>query len=183
MTVDSLSAEHLNLPMVPTSEPEPEVTGSAALVDTTVEDLQINELGSTPSDLEGQVEGQNLATTRKSKTKKKKYAFDVLNNKEHQFLAILQLLRLVVALIADLRNEKPEDENRNKKLYSETRKAFDYVDAITNLMVRNGEVVAAVACGDENLSKGFISFNSSSETLSGENAGVRPQYSTSYVSY
>jgi hypothetical protein len=171
--------------MVPTSsEPEPEVTGDAALVGTTVEDVQINELGSMSSDLEGQVEGQNPVTTQKSKTMKKstqKYTFDVLGNKEHQFQAILQLLQLIVAFIAKLRNEKPEDEHRNKKLSSETRKAFDYVDAITNLMVRNAEVVAAVACGGENPSRGIISFNSTSETPD-ENAQVRPQY-TSYVSY
>ena len=181
-TVDSDSQLncHLYLSMVPTSEPEPEVTGGAVLVDTTAEDVQMNELGSTPSDLEGQVGGQNPATTRKSKTKKKKYSFDVLGNKEHQFRAILQLLQLVVTLIAILRNEKPEDEHRNKKLSGETRKAFDYIDAITNLMVRNGEVVAAVACGDKNSGKGIISV-SPCETP-GENAQVRPHY-TSYVSY
>ena len=163
--------------MVPTSsEPEPEVTGGAALVDTTAKDVQINELGSKSSDLEGQVEGRNPATTQKSKTKKKHHSFDVLGQKEHQFQAILQLLQLLVALIANSRDEKPEDEHRNEKLSGETRKAFDYIDAITNLMVRDIEVVAAVACGGENPSRGIISFNSPSETSSGENAQVRPQY-------
>jgi hypothetical protein len=78
-----------------------------------------------------------------------------------------------VALIANSRNRKPG--NKHGKVNSATRKAFDYIDAITNLMVRNGEVVAAVACG-EHPGWGIISFNSSSE-----NAQVRLQY-TSYVS-
>jgi hypothetical protein len=172
-------ALNYQLPMVPSSELELEVTGGSALVDITAGDVQINKLGSTSSDLEG----RNPATTPKLKTKikKKQYSFDVLSNKEHQFYATLQLLQLVVALIAHW-VKKPEGEHCNKKpsTSSETRKAFDYVDAITNLMVRNGEVVAAVSCGGVP-SGGLISFHSPSETPSSENAQVHPQY-TSYVS-
>lgn len=118
----------------------------------------------------------NPATTQKSKTKKKD-SVDVLGNKTLEFQAILQLLRLLVALIAESKDEKPEDEHRDKKLSSETRKAFDYVDAITNLMVRDDEVVAAVACGGrlKNPSQGIIS-TIEHDISSGENAQVRPQY-------
>jgi hypothetical protein len=163
--------------MVPSSKLELEVTGGGALVDITAGDMHINKLGSTSSDLEG----RNPATTPKSKTKikKKQYSFNVLSNKEHQFYATLQLLQLVVALIANW-DKEPEGEHCNKKPGSETCKAFNYVDAITNLMVRNGEVVAAVSCGGL-LSGGIISFHSPSETPSGENAQVHPQY-TSCVS-
>jgi hypothetical protein len=160
--------------MVPQAS-EPEVTGGDALIDTTVKDAQINKLGSTSSDLEGQVEGRNPATPQKSTTKKKKYTADVLGSKRFQFQAIIQLLQLVVALIGNSRNQEPQNEHG--KLKAAPRKAFDYLDAIINLMVRNGEVVAAVACGGqlEHPSSGIISFNSSSE-----NAQVRLQY-TSYV--
>lgn len=152
---------------------ELEVMGDA-LVNTTAENSQINELGSTrttPSDLERQ--GRNPATTQKSKTKKKKYSVDVLGSKALQFQAIIQLLQLVDVLIANSKNQKHEDKHCNKKLSSATRKAFDYVDAITNLMVRNGEVVAAVACGSE----GVISCNASNTSSSSdddENAKVCP---------
>ena len=143
--------------------------------DTTTKDMEINELGSTFSDLEGKVEGRN---TQKSKVKTKKYIADVLGSKPSQFQAIIQLLQLVVAL-------NPENEKSPSNPPSTTtRKAFDYVDAITNLMVRNGEVVAAVACGGqlEHPIRGIISYNNpSSKTRSGENAQVRPQYTTSYV--
>ena len=122
--------------MVPS---ELEVTGGDALVDTTVKDAQINELGSMSSHFEGQ---QNLATPRKL------YSVDVLDDKKLQFQTILQLLQLLIALIANLKNQKPEYEHCNNKLSSgASHKSFDYVDALTNLMVRNGEVVAAVACG------------------------------------
>jgi hypothetical protein len=125
---------------------DPEVTGRDALFDTTAEDAQINlnELGSTSS-AEGQVKGRNPATTtQKSKNKGKKPSddSDVLDSSKAQhFQAILQLLQLVGALM-------PGDEHKHHgdKLTRDTRKSFDFVDAITNLMV-NDEVVAAVACG------------------------------------
>jgi hypothetical protein len=144
--------------------------------DTTTKDVDINELGSTFSDLEGQVEGRNPATTQKSKIKRKKYIANVLGSKPSQFQAILQLLQLVVAL-------NPEKRPSNEIPSTASRKAFDYVDAITNLMVRNGEVVAATACGGqlEHPIRGIISYNPSSKTRSDENAQVRPQYTTSYV--
>lgn len=96
-----------------------------------------------------------------------------------KFQAILQLLQLVNALIE---NPKPEDSRNAIPNTSETRKAFDYLDAITNLMVRDGEVVAAVACGGPLAmpTRGIISVNSPCETPSDVNAQVRPQ-STSYV--
>jgi hypothetical protein len=94
--------------------------------------------------------------------------------KDHEFQAISQLLNLVVTL-------SPWDPSPEDKTTSGTRKSFDYVDAITNLMVRNAEVVAAVTCGGQYPSRGIISVNSSNdETPSRENAQVRPQY-TSYV--
>jgi hypothetical protein len=91
-------------------------------------------------------------------------------NTQH-FQAILQLLQLVVTLM-------PGDEHHSlkEKIISDTRKSFDYVDAITNLMVRTpSEVVAAasVACGGHN-AQGIISTNSTNETLSSENVQVRP---------
>ena len=121
------------------------VPGDDVLVDTAADDMQINELGSTSSHFEGQVEGRNLATPQKLK---EKYSVDVLDDKKLQFQTIPQLLQLLIALIANLKNQKPEYEHCNNKLSSgASHKSFDYVDALTNLMVRNGEVVAAVACG------------------------------------
>ena len=85
-----------------------------------------------------------------------------------------------LTLVANSRNEKPEDQHLNKKLSDGTsHKTFDYVDAITNLMVRNGEVAAAVACGDRH-ENGIISISSPNQTSFNEKAQVRPQY-TSYV--
>lgn len=144
-------------------------TGGDALVDTTSGDFEGFEHHG--------VEGQNPATTRKSK---KKYTANVLDSTTQQFQAIIQLLQLVDSLVANSRNEKPEDQHLNKKLSDGTsHKAFDYVDAITNLMVRNGEVAAAVACGDRH-ENGIISISSPNQTSFNEKAQVRPQY-TSYV--
>jgi hypothetical protein len=94
---------------------------------------------------------------------------------DDKFQAILQLLLLLNTLIENPKLE-PED-NHNATCHTiESRKAFDYLDAITNLMVRDIEVVAAVACGGPSM--GLISVNSPIETRSDEQ--VRPQ-STSYV--
>jgi hypothetical protein len=137
--------------------------GGDALVDTAAEDTQINELGSTSSHFEGQVEGRNLATPQKLK---EKYSVDVLDDKKLHFQAILQLLQLLVTLIPDSNNQKFEARS------GASQKSLNYVDALTNLMVRNGEVVAAVACGGrlENPTGGIISFNSPPIDE------VRPQY-------
>ena len=94
-----------------------------------------------------------------------------MEDKTQHFQAILQLLQLLVALM-------PGDEHHRlqEKLVSETRKSFDYIDAITNLMVRTeNEVVAAAsfACGGRN-AQGIISTNSTNETLSSEKVQVRP---------
>jgi hypothetical protein len=104
----------------------------------------------------------------KSKTKD----INLLNTKPRYFQAILQLFQLVDALIADKRKDIFND-----KRFKASRKSFDYVDAITNLMVRSDEVVAAVACtshpGHHII---FESESPASETLSGGNAHsqVRP---------
>ena len=126
-----------------------------------------NELGSTS--LEGQVEGRNPAATQKSK---EKCSVDV--SKQSHFQAIQQLLQLVDTLIANLKPE--DDKHHNKKLSSTSNKPArdDYVEVITNLMVGNGEVVAAVACGGPFENQAIISFTSPSKTP------VRPQY-TSYI--
>jgi hypothetical protein len=91
------------------------------------------------------------------------------SSKAQHFQAILQLLQLVGALM-------PGDEHKHHgdKLTRDTRRSFDFVDAITNLMVRDDEVVAAVACGGRLPTQGIISINSPSETPSHENAQVRP---------
>jgi len=67
---------------------------------------------------------------------------NLLNTKSQEFQAILQLLQLVDALIAG----PSKGNNFNDQNYRRTRKSFDYIDAITNLMVRNDEVMAAVSC-------------------------------------
>ena len=91
--------------------------------------------------MEGQFEGQNPAmVTQESKTEG-----EMLSESKNHFQAILQLLQLIDALL-------PEDEHKNHscKLNHGTRdnrKSFDFFDSITNLMVRNDEVVVAVACG------------------------------------
>jgi hypothetical protein len=106
----------------------------------------------------------------------------VLDSKTSQFQAIIQLHQLLDALINILEDQAPEpkDEHRNDNFNtSETRKSFDYLDAITNLMVRNAEVAAAVACTSRGLLQGIVSIDSdslASETPSGENVMVRPQY-------
>lgn len=101
---------------------------------------------------------------------------NLLYCKERHFQAIQQLLSLVVSII-------PLDGNNLEDKIIATHKAFDYVDAITNLMVRHGEVVAAVACGGRGggiISTEFQDRDSDNETPSHENVEVRPQY-TSYV--
>lgn len=109
-------------------------------------------------------------TAKNRKSKKTEKASSVLDNKKRHFEAILQILELAVALL-------PNNSSRHiDKLSSETRKDFGYVDAITNLMVRDVEVVAAVACGGADPNGGIIFNSPSSETPS----NVRPQY-TSYV--
>jgi hypothetical protein len=128
-----------------------------------MEDAQINELGSTYSNLEGQAQVHENRQTNH-------HTFDVLGNKTHKFQAILQLLHLVTTL----QNRKDTHCNQIHDI-TETRKAFNYVDAITNLMVRDNEIVAAVALADTNPTSSIISVNSKSE-----NVQVRPQY-TSHV--
>ena len=91
----------------------------------------------------------------------------MFNNKKH-FQAIIQLTQLVDKLFPT-----HEPEHYGDKLTHFTRKTFDYVDAITNLMVRSDEVVAGVACGP---GRGIISTNSTNETFPHENAQVRPHY-------
>ena len=139
--------------MAPTSEPEVTTSGGAVLVDTTTADAQ--------------------------KTMKDSHSGKVLGDK---FKTILQLLLLVNTLIENLK--KPKDSCRGNTMpnASETRKAFDYLDAITNVMVRDDEVVAAVACGGPFPipTKGIISVNSPCETPPDNNVQVRPQ-SKSYV--
>jgi hypothetical protein len=145
------------------SEPEVTASGGVVLVDTTTEDAHINELGSTSGGL---------------KTMKVKELGD--SDKYYEkFQGILQLLLLVNAL----------NENRNSKdsliaipntaipNTSISRKAFDYLDAITNLMVRDGEVVAAVACSGPRAipTRGVISVNSPYKTPSNGSAQVRLQ--------
>ena len=108
----------------------------------------------------------------RKKPQKKHHTFDVLSNKTHKFQAILQLLHLVTAL----ENRRNNHSNQLNDI-SGTRKAFNYVDAITNLMVRDNEIVAAVALADANPPSSIISVSSESE-----NVQVRPQY-TSHVWY
>ena len=148
------------------SEPEVTTSGDDVLVD-------VNELGSTSSK-QVQVEleftrnytpvtaGKSAESNLMTNETKKAYSFNVLGNKSHQFQAILQLLLLVTTLIEN--QEAGEHRNKNRNI-RETRKTFDYVDAITNLMVRGHEVVAAVAFG---ATTGIISCNSA------ESAQVRP---------
>jgi len=126
---------------------------------------QINKLGSMSNDSEEQAVCQNPVTTPKLK----KFDSDVLLSKARHFDAIAQLLQLAVALIEDCSDEKTAHEHRGDKLDRETRKSFDYVDAITNLMVRSDEVVAAVSYGGP--SRGIISVN-----LTDGDAQVRRQY-------
>jgi hypothetical protein len=128
-----------------------------------MEDGQINELGSTYSNLEGQGQVHK-------KPQKEHHTFDVLSNKTHKFQAILQLLHLVTTL----QNRRDKHSNQIHDING-TRKAFNYVDAITNLMVRDNEIVAAVALADANPPSSIISVSSESE-----NVQVRPQY-TSHV--
>ena len=99
---------------------------------------------------------------------------EMLSESKNHFQAILQLLQLVVALL-------PEDEHKNHsdKLNHGTRdacKSFDFVDSISNLMVRNDEVVVAVACGGPYPTHGLISVDSSSKIPSNEKAQACPQY-------
>jgi hypothetical protein len=91
----------------------------------------------------------------------------ILNTKPRNFQAILQLLQFLSTLTAD-----KQKHNLNFTGYRESRKSFDYVDAITNLMVRTDEVVAAVTC----VGGPIISLSPTSEI----HAQVRPKY-TSYV--
>ena len=95
---------------------------------------------------------------------------DVLNTGPRRFQAILQLYQLVDALIADRSKLKYTSNNLGA-----TRKPFDYIDAITNLMVRSDEVVAAVSC-DGQPGHHIISVNSPARETPGGNAQVRPQY-------
>ena len=85
------------------------------------------------------------------------------NTEPRKFQAILQLLQLVDALIPNKREQGAD--------YGKSRKSFDYVDAITNLMVRDEEVVAAVTCVGQPIILAPTSEN---------RAQVRPKY-TSYV--
>lgn len=66
-----------------------------------------------------------------------------------KFQAILQLIMLLNAILPESKesyNAIVPNTAPNTSL-KDTRKTFDYLDAITNLMVRDAEVVAAVACG------------------------------------
>ena len=107
--------------------------------------------------MEGQFEAQNPAmATQESKTKG-----EMLSESKNHFQAILQLLQLIDTLL-------PEDKHKNHsdKLNHGTRdncKLFDFVDSITNLMMRNDEVVAAVACGGPYPTHGLILVDSSRE--------------------
>ena len=99
---------------------------------------------------------------------------EMLSESKNHFQAILQLLQLIDTLL-------PEDKHKNysDKLNHGTRdnrKSFDFVDSITNLMVRNDEVVAAVACGGLYPTHGLISVDSSSKITSNEKAQVLQQY-------
>ena len=94
-------------------------------------------------------------------TQESKTEGEMLSESKNHFQAILQLLLQLVDTLL------PEDEHKNysDKLNHGTRdnrKSFDFVNSITNLMVRNDEVVAAVACGGPYLTHGLISVNSSS---------------------
>jgi hypothetical protein len=141
-------------------------------VGTNMEDAQINELGSTSSNLEGQAQvDQNPKTSKTKRPPKHSDTFDVSNQKSDNFQAILQLLFLVNSLDKVI-NHQPHRNNIPD--LSGTRKAFGFVDAITNLMVRDTEIVAAVAIGDPIPTTGIISVNSPCE-----NVQVGPQY-TSY---
>ena len=107
--------------------------------------------------------------TQESKTKG-----EMLSESKNHFQAILQLLQLIVALL-------PEDKHKNHsdKLNhgtGDTHKSFDFVNSITNLIVRNDEVVVAVACGGPYPTHGLISVNSSSKIPSNEKAQVHSQY-------
>jgi hypothetical protein len=99
------------------------------------------------------------------------------------FQAILQLLQLVDALIENA-TPKEDSHGRNAMItgMTGTRKDFDYLDAVTNLMVRDDEVVAAVSCGGPLPTRGVIMVDSPCKTPgpSDGNAQVRLQ-STSYV--
>jgi hypothetical protein len=96
---------------------------------------------------------------------------NVLDGKA-RFQAILQLLHLLATL-------KPGDQRNHHGINpSDTRKSFDFVDAITNLMVRSDEVVAAVAYGARLPTRGIISANLPIETPSHENAQPAPETET-----
>jgi hypothetical protein len=105
-------------------------------------------------------------------------ASSILHTKRRRFQAILQLIHLVDALIANNHTYRDSDDSNSNK-HRENRKSFDYIDAITNLMVRTDEVVAAVTCVSESTpGHHIISINSptSEDPSSGNlNAGVRPQ--------
>ena len=96
----------------------------------------------------------------------------VLNNR---FQAIVQLLQLLIALLSGPGEHKHQSDNRTGDSTRNLKsRAFDFVDAITNLMVRNDEVVAGVACASQ--SQGIISLHPPNETPCHENAQVHPHY-------
>jgi hypothetical protein len=86
-----------------------------------------------------------------------KFSHIIEASNQHKFQAILQLIQLVDALAAN--NHTYRDHSNNK--HRENHKLFDYIDAITNFMVRTDEVVAAVTCVSESTpSHHIISINS-----------------------
>ena len=96
----------------------------------------------------------------------------VLNNR---FQAIVQLLQLLIALLSGPGEHKHQSDNRTGDSTRNLKsRVFDFVDAITNLMVRNDEVVAGVACASQ--SQGIISLHPPNETPCHENAQVHPHY-------
>ena len=90
-----------------------------------------------------------------------------------KFHTILQLHLLVDALV---KNPKIKSGLLAIPDTSQTRQAFSYLDAITNLMVRDSEVVAAVGCGSTGI---ILAVDLPCKTLSDENAQVQ---SASYFS-
>jgi hypothetical protein len=71
-----------------------------------------------------------------------KFSHIIEASNQHKFQAILQLIQLVDTLIAN--NHTYRDHSNNK--HRENRKSFDYIDAITDLMVTLLEVTNSAGC-------------------------------------
>ena len=90
--------------------------------------------------MEGQFEGQNPAMA----TQESKSEGDMLSESKNHFQAILQLLQLIDTLL-------PEDKHKNysDKLNHGTRdnrKSFDFVDSITNLILKLWQLLPVGVC-------------------------------------